>query len=532
MPLNANPKAVENMEIVRVNTTDDKFSVSSEPSSPTFFSILNELGYDFKEAISSNIMTHCQTYGLEKEGKDFILKIHYDAERDPRVYNSMSKQESIDMWMQEVGLLKQIEKIADRIGATDNIPHIAMHFPVTQDVGDVAFLILERSPEKPLKERMTPLNPLADEEEIKTALHGFLKGLSVIHQAGRAHRDINDNNLLFSDHGTIIDLNFARAASLSVALSMVTRTGYTYPPYALGGFGNRMQSADLYALGVTLIAASQGQPTEALVNPYNLNGGGYLRVKELTANMSKELSQFFTILCATNSGPSFNSATDALAYFEKKFLGHKNRALEPFLDPEHSTSSDITVAAALEEENSLAEIPLFKEVENISTFRSLRVNPEEIHNARREYQEQRRAYLSQIGVPEDINPTKHELVLWETRYNILSQLVPKIAEKAKLGWEKISVLSTYNNKSDVIGIDCSNYTICVSTLKSEQKKLFGLSIPRLHVPLERPKDPSDILNTPLRMLCEDIISLGHNVEFVKGNLKSRQYRHWGLNVLI
>ena len=484
-------------------------------------------------------MTNCQTYLLEKEGKEFILKVHYDSWRDTQVASAMSKADCVEMWMQEAGLLKQIEPIASRLDATNNVPKLLSHYPADGTVDEAAFIILEKSPETPLSERMTPLKPLADEVELKTALRGFLKGLAVIHQAQRAHRDINENNLLFSEHGTVIDLNFSRPASASVALSMMTRTGYTYPPYALGGFGQRLQSADLYALGVTLIAASLGVATAQLITPSNLDANGYLRAQELTSNMSKELSQFFVKLCAKTAGSSFKSPTQALIEFDRRVEGGLPSELAEIQAPQslalEATKAIPPLAVANYSELS-QEI-----IRPISAFREITVDHDKV-------KERQRQYWNDLGVPEDISPGHQDLRRFLLRYEILKNIGAAADATAASGKKYLTVIAGDMSRSGVIKptdadfhyLTCITETVNGST-ELVSRKLFGfLRWGEKEVTTSNIRDASDIKNVPLKMLVEDLIGLGYKLLFEKetlkytsdGNYSDSHVGYWGLQVVI
>jgi serine/threonine-protein kinase len=122
---------------------------------------------------------------------------------------------------------------------------------------DVGFLVLERvlglSLERMLEDRRTRGEPFAVPEAIEL-LVAMADGLSVVHRAGLAHRDIKPGNVMLAPGGRVVLMDFGlvlphvdRAGHRSVAGSL-----QYMPPEALTGkiAEGAANLGDVYALGV------------------------------------------------------------------------------------------------------------------------------------------------------------------------------------------------------------------------------------------------------------------------------------------
>ena len=102
--------------------------------------------------------------------------------------------------------------------------------------------------------------PAFTEEELKGLLSRVLKALSYLHDRGIYHRDIKPGNILITQEGipVLIDFGSARQRLSERSMTVVESAGYT-PFEQLQSRGNVGPWSDLYALGGTLCKAMTGE---------------------------------------------------------------------------------------------------------------------------------------------------------------------------------------------------------------------------------------------------------------------------------
>jgi formylglycine-generating enzyme required for sulfatase activity len=102
------------------------------------------------------------------------------------------------------------------------------------------------------------------EDELRGLLDRVLSALDHLHQRGIYHRDIKPGNILITNEGVpvLIDFGSARQRLSERSMTVVESAGYT-PFEQLQSRGNVGPWSDLYALGATLVKAITG---EALPN--------------------------------------------------------------------------------------------------------------------------------------------------------------------------------------------------------------------------------------------------------------------------
>lgn len=101
------------------------------------------------------------------------------------------------------------------------------------------------------------------EDELKGLLSRLLKILDYLHANHIYHRDIKPGNILLTEQGTpvLIDFGAARHALKMNAATVLTTQGYSSPEQALGK-NNIGPWSDLYSVGATFYALLTGQPPE------------------------------------------------------------------------------------------------------------------------------------------------------------------------------------------------------------------------------------------------------------------------------
>jgi hypothetical protein len=115
--------------------------------------------------------------------------------------------------------------------------------------------------------RMQPSRPLRaspqlDAERLRSALRQLAVGLSVLHAAGRVHRDVKPDNVLVTREGRVILLDFGLVADLdSTEVSHAEVMGTVEYMAPEQGLEDTVVTAasDAYALGVMLFQALTGQ---------------------------------------------------------------------------------------------------------------------------------------------------------------------------------------------------------------------------------------------------------------------------------
>jgi hypothetical protein len=133
-----------------------------------------------------------------------------------------------------------------------------------------------------------------DEGRARQVLMGMLEILEYLHSRspGILHRDIKPGNVLLGpgDVPSLVDFDTAREASAEPELvyeTFVASAGYAPPEQVQG---RSRPASDLYALGVTLIAAlSRRHPTEIPVEGLRLRFEPYVNVSEQFAGVLRRL---------------------------------------------------------------------------------------------------------------------------------------------------------------------------------------------------------------------------------------------------
>ena len=151
-----------------------------------------------------------------------------------------------------------------RIGAGLHHPNVITVFDVVTD-GDRRWLVMEYLPARSLAEICRTDGPIAPGLAAKVGAQ-IATALAAMHAKGMVHRDITLANILVTDDGTakLADLGVAMwdQVTLTGSAKNAGTTGYVAPEVLQGH--RATPKADLYSLGVTLSAATEGQADKRL----------------------------------------------------------------------------------------------------------------------------------------------------------------------------------------------------------------------------------------------------------------------------
>ncbi len=118
-----------------------------------------------------------------------------------------------------------------------------------------------------------------DEVRLRTALAGMVEGLSSLHRAGLIHRDVKPSNVMVTDEGRVVLLDFGLVQDTGSGLTepdhhLLGTPAYMAPEQAISG--GVSPASDWYSVGVTLYQALTG------VLPFR---GGALEMLHAKQNM-------------------------------------------------------------------------------------------------------------------------------------------------------------------------------------------------------------------------------------------------------
>ena len=185
---------------------------------------------------------------------------------------------------QRLGRLVAIKVIADRLGvdrqwrqrferearavASVSHPHIVQVFDYNID-GDQPYLVMEYVSGGSLADRLASAHSHAPALDLEMLARALLDALAHVHEVGIIHRDVKPANILLGRDGRARLTDFGIAQPQDT--SQLTQTGLVLgtlkylAPEVLHGHPATIAS-DLYAAGVVLREASDGDPRPALAS--------------------------------------------------------------------------------------------------------------------------------------------------------------------------------------------------------------------------------------------------------------------------
>ncbi len=165
----------------------------------------------------------------------------------------------------ERGELKARSMREARAVAQLNHPNVVRIFDVVEVGGTDPWIVMEYLPGRSLQETLAEQQTLSPQRVAQIGLE-ILQALQAAHEVGVMHRDVKPGNVLITDEGRAVLTDFGIATLPGDPY--VTRTGllmgspaYLAPERTRDG--KTGAASDLWSLGATLYAATEGQPPYA-----------------------------------------------------------------------------------------------------------------------------------------------------------------------------------------------------------------------------------------------------------------------------
>ncbi len=154
-----------------------------------------------------------------------------------------------------------------RVLARFTHPGIVRVYEVFEEHG-TAYLVMELLHGRTLIQLLQQRNRPFGEADVLDVAGRVAAALRPVHAAGVLHRDVNPSNVMMSDHGRIVVIDFGLArdydASLTVGMTRVVTPGYA-PLEQYRGEGRFGPSTDVYGLAATCYRLATGKvPTSAI----------------------------------------------------------------------------------------------------------------------------------------------------------------------------------------------------------------------------------------------------------------------------
>ncbi len=178
-----------------------------------------------------------------------------------------------------------------RVLARFSHPGIVRVYEVFEE-HNTAYLVLELLEGSTLSELLRARGGPFSEAEVLDVAERVGAALGAIHRAGLLHRDVSPSNLVVTDHGRIVLIDFGLARSFdagrTAAMTRVVTPGYA-PPEQYVGSARFGPATDVYGLAATLYrllttrtppSAVERQHGTTVVAPFRLSTGVSKRVSD------------------------------------------------------------------------------------------------------------------------------------------------------------------------------------------------------------------------------------------------------------
>ncbi|MCB9689462.1 MAG: protein kinase [Alphaproteobacteria bacterium] len=161
-------------------------------------------------------------------------------------------------------------------------------------------------------------------DRLRTALGGLARGLSALHAAGLLHRDLKPGNVLVTDVGHVVVVDFGLATNPGVVQGLAGTVAYMSPEQVREEALD--EASDWYAVGVMLFEALVGRPpfvgaaTQVLWDKSSLEPP---RVAELQPSAPADLAELCDRLLARDrrARPSGDQVCERLGVEPSRALG-------------------------------------------------------------------------------------------------------------------------------------------------------------------------------------------------------------------
>ncbi|MBI5544043.1 MAG: serine/threonine protein kinase [Deltaproteobacteria bacterium] len=219
------------------------------------------------------------------------------------VFATVPGIQALECFQREADVLKQLRH--------PRIPRFLASLQIGEGVHTRLYLVQEFQEGTSLLEELK--NHRFSEEEVTAVARHVLPILAYLHNLSPplVHRDVKPANLIRLPDGSIALVDFDSARDLPQGRthrsSLVGTFGYM-PPEQLGGTVDA--TADLYALGATLLHLLSRRPPEEMLGP------GMSIDLEGRSSLSPRMREFLGRLLAPSPASRFPSATEALLHLD------------------------------------------------------------------------------------------------------------------------------------------------------------------------------------------------------------------------
>lgn len=190
---------------------------------------------------------------------------------------------------------------------------------------DCHYIVMQYVSGQTLSALVNKNGPLPESELVEVAC-GVARGLEEAHARGLVHRDVKPGNIMISDRGEVLVMDFGLVKDTTASTDDITRTGqlvgsphYMSPEQCRGA--NLDGRSDLYSLGSALYFAATGErpydgETAVSIISKHLEGRP-LSPRSLKADLSEEMASIIEKLLAKDPDKRFQNAGELLNYLEK-----------------------------------------------------------------------------------------------------------------------------------------------------------------------------------------------------------------------